>query len=146
MSGDLLLFPRPSIHFLNLADVLELHARALLAHGGADGLRDEGLLRSALAQPEQTFEGQYLHRTLFDQAAAYTFHISQNQPFNDGNKRTGLACGIAFLWRNKILIHRGGDELTETILAIAAKTAVKATLADVFRKHATHRAPALREE
>jgi death-on-curing protein len=67
--------------FLSLPLVLQLHDKQLVRFGGASGIRDEGMLESAIAQPKATFEGQFLHPTLFDQAAAYLFHICQNHPF-----------------------------------------------------------------
>lgn len=67
--------------FLTLAEVLDLHERALALHGGQAGIRDQGLLESALAQPESTMFGVFLHADLWEQAAAYAFHIAENQPF-----------------------------------------------------------------
>ncbi len=139
MTGDLVQLPAPRVRFLDLSHVLEVHARVLLRHGGADGVRDEKLLHSALAQPRQTFGGEYLHNSLHAQAAAYVFHISQNQPFNDGNKRTGLVCGVNFLSRNKLFMFQGGDELADAIYAIAGGRANKQTLTEIFQRHALPR-------
>jgi len=136
MTGELVRLPVPRVRFLDLPHVLEAHARVLLQHGGADGVRDEKLLHSALAQPRQTFGGEYLHSSLHAQAAAYVFHISQNQPFNDGNKRTGLVCGITFLSKNKLFMFQGGDELADAIYAVAGGKADKRTLTEIFRRHA----------
>ena len=66
-------------------------------YGGLPGLRDEGLLESAVAQAVATFGGEYLHNDIFQMAAAYLFHIVQNHPFVDGNKRAGAAAAVVFL-------------------------------------------------
>ncbi|MDF0551888.1 Fic family protein [Kamptonema sp. UHCC 0994] len=68
--------------------VLIIHARQIEKFGGSQGIRDEGLLESALAQPQSTFGGELLHPTIQDQAAAYFYHLAMNHPFIDGNKRT----------------------------------------------------------
>ena len=70
--------------------VLAIHARQIEKFGGTPGLRDEGLLDSALAQPQATFDQQWLHPTIPEQAAAYLYHLAMNHPFVDGNKRTAL--------------------------------------------------------
>ena len=76
--------------FLVLAEVIEVHADQVKRYGGHDGVRDFGLLESALAQPEASFTGEWLHRGLYDMAAAYAYHLCQNHPFIDGKKRTAL--------------------------------------------------------
>lgn len=76
--------------FLEVDDVLEIHATQLDVYGGGAGLRDQGLLESAVAQPRASFGGDFAHEGLFAMAAAYLFHIVKNHPFVDGNKRTGL--------------------------------------------------------
>jgi death-on-curing protein len=65
-------------------------------YGGSEGLRDEGLLGSAIAQPQTSFSHNYLYADLFEMAAAYLYHIVQNHPFYDGNKRTGAAAQLPF--------------------------------------------------
>ena len=75
--------------FLSVDEVLCLHEVQLSRYGGGSGLRDPGALESAVAMPRASFEGDLLHSDLFAMAAAYAFHIAQNQPFVDGNKRTG---------------------------------------------------------
>ena len=71
--------------FIRQEDVLRLHARQIEKFGGTPGIRDEGLLKSALAQPIATFGGNFLHGTLAEQAAAYLYHLAMNHPFIDGN-------------------------------------------------------------
>ena len=77
--------------FLTLDEVLALHADRIARYGGSEGIRDVGLLKSALAAPAATFDGGYLHPTLPEMAAAYLFHLVKNHPFVDGNERVGLA-------------------------------------------------------
>ncbi len=72
--------------FLTLDDVLLIHDQQLQKYGGSPGIRDQGLLESAIAQPQAGFGGQYAHADLFEMAAAYAFHIAENQPFLDGNR------------------------------------------------------------
>ena len=80
--------------FLDVDDVLELHSAQLERYGGASGLRDRGLLESAVAQPQSSFAGQFAHEGLYEMAAAYLFHICRNHPFVDGNKRAGLLAAV----------------------------------------------------
>ena len=82
--------------FLDVDDVLEIHAAQLEVYGGGAGLRDRGLLESAVAQPQSSFDGELVHEGLFAMAAAYLFHIVSNHPFVDGNKRTGMLAAIVF--------------------------------------------------
>jgi death-on-curing protein len=89
--------------FLDVEDVLLIHEEQLATYGGAAGVRDAGLLESTVAMPRATAGGVHAHEDLFAMAAAYAFHIAQNQPFLDGNKRTGLLAAIVFSraqWRD----------------------------------------------
>lgn len=70
--------------------MLELHDDQLRLFGGGSGIRDRGALESAGAVPQASFDGAFLHEDLFAMAAPYAFHIAENQPFVDGNKRTAL--------------------------------------------------------
>ncbi len=90
--------------FLIVEDVLEIHEMQLERYGGGDGLRDQGLLESAVAQPQATFGGEFVHDGLLSMAAAYLFHIVSNHPFLDGNKRAGLLAALVFLDLNGIAI------------------------------------------
>ncbi len=78
--------------------VLALHAECLRVHGGSDGIRDEGLLESALARPQQQFH--YAKADLWRLAAAHAIGIAKNHPFVDGNKRAAFLAAIVFLERN----------------------------------------------
>ena len=81
---------------LDVEDVLELHATQLEIYGGSPGLRDRGLLESAVAQPQTSLAGELAHGGLFAMAAAYLFHIVSNHAFVDGNKRAGVLSAGSF--------------------------------------------------
>ncbi len=83
--------------FLTLDDVLAMHDDQLERFGGSAGIRDMGALESAIAMTTATFDGEFLHQDLFNMAAAYAFHIAENQPFVDGNKRTALNAALVIL-------------------------------------------------
>jgi death-on-curing protein len=91
-----------------------------------------GLLESALAAPQATFGGAYLHPTLPEIAAAYLFHVVKNHPFVDGNKRAGLICAIAFLGLNGLKLIADPDELTDIVLRVADGRAGKPEIAVMF--------------
>jgi death-on-curing protein len=119
--------------FLSRDEVLKLHRISLQLHGGLDGLREPGLLDSALMQPEAVFF--YGQGDLAAIAAAYAFHIAQNQPFIDGNKRTAMGAALTFLQGNGVDIEGyDGNELHDAMIGIAGKRFDKAMLAALFRK------------
>jgi death-on-curing protein len=120
--------------FLDVEDVLELHVLQLARYGGAEGIRDQGLLESAVAQPMATFGGELVHDDLFMMAAAYLFHIVQNHPFVDGNKRTGLLAALVFLDLNGISITYGSPSLYELTLGVAEGKVTKDMTADGLRQ------------
>jgi death-on-curing protein len=124
------------IAFLALDEVLAIHAHQITRYGGALGLRDRGLLESALAMPAATFGGETLHPSLHEQAAAYLFHLVKNHPFVDGNKRVGLACGLTFLRLNELRIDATDDALVELVLGVAEGQLSKADVAVFLREHA----------
>jgi death-on-curing protein len=88
---------------LTIASVKAIHEEVLRAHGGSAGLRDEGLLESALAAPQATFGGEPIMSDPIEVAAAYLFYLCNNHPFVDGNKRTALAACLVFLRENDLL-------------------------------------------
>jgi len=98
-------------------------------------VRDMGLLSSALAMPEASFGGVYLHTSLAEMAAAYLFHVARNHPFLDGNKRTALAAALAFLWLNGRRLEAGEDELTQLVTGTAAGHVGKADVAVFINAH-----------
>ncbi|HKY39530.1 MAG TPA: type II toxin-antitoxin system death-on-curing family toxin [Polyangiaceae bacterium] len=120
--------------FLKAEEVLTLHSDQLRLFGGSDGLRDPAALDSAVATPAATFAGDFLHPDLFHMAAAYAFHISQNQPFVDGNKRTALNAALVFLDINGWLVSDPGSLLYDAMIAIAERRLDKAGLAALLQK------------
>lgn len=90
--------------FLTLAEVIDIHNDQIKRYGGEAGARDLGLLELAISVPQSGFGGKFLHSSLFEMAAAYAYHISENQPFVDGNKRTALASALIFLEMNDITL------------------------------------------
>jgi death-on-curing protein len=99
------------------------------------GLRDRGLLESALAMPEATYSNEYLHPSLEEQAAAYLFHLVKNHPFIDGNKRAGLACCLVFLRLNGHRIRATDDAVVNLVVGVAEGRIAKAEVAVFLRAH-----------
>lgn len=124
----------PEPEFLNLEDVLQIHDEQLTAYGGATGIRDQGLLESAVMMPQASFSEAYLHEDLAHMAAAYAFHIAQNQPFMDGNKRTGLVAALVFLDLNGVIILDPEEKLYDAMIAIAERRMDKDGLAELLRE------------
>jgi death-on-curing protein len=120
--------------FLTLDEVLAIHAHQVSRYGGALGIRDRGLLESALAMPQATFGDELLHPSLHEQAAAYLFHLVKNHPFIDGNKRVGLASCLAFLRLNGVRIRASDDELVDLVLGVASGDRSKAAVAVLLRE------------
>jgi death-on-curing protein len=120
--------------FLDLDRVLRTHRSLIEHYGGAEGIHDAGLLHSAIAMPQASFGGEFLHKDLFEVAAAYLYHIVQNHPFVDGNKRTGAAAAIIFLAINGIEIQADEEGLVALTLAVAEGKAGKQQVADFFRR------------
>ncbi len=115
--------------FLTLDEVLAIQAEQIERYGGTEGLRDSNLLASALGMPSATYGGEFLHPTLFEMAAAYLFHICNNHPFLDGNKRTALAACLAFLWLNDVEVVADSDEIADLVLSVADGSVGKAQVA-----------------
>lgn len=125
------------MRYLTLGEVVELHQRVLAASGGASGVRDLGLLESALAQPKATFGGADLYQTLPDKAAALGFSLVANHPFLDGNKRVGHAAMEVFLVLNGYEIEASVDDQERLMLDVAAGAIDRATVARWLEKHVT---------
>ncbi len=104
----------------------------ILAYGGSDGVRDLGLIESAVAQGQNIYN--YANGDLFAIAAAYAFHLAENQAFIDGNKRTGAAAALAFLELNDIDISQmDPHDVYEMMIRIATKELTKTGLGDFLR-------------
>ena len=122
--------------FLRLDEALQIHADMIATYGGSEGVRDQGLLESALAQPQARFGGGYLHEDFAAMAAAYLFHIAQNHPFVDGNKRTGTAAAITFLKMNGVVFRAEQMEVADLAERIADGRWSKQDAIAFFQKHA----------
>jgi len=121
--------------FLTLDEVLGIHADQIRVYGGASGLRDLDRLRSAIAMPETTFDGEYLHPSRFEMAAAYLFHLARNHPFVDGNERTALMCALVFLGLNGQRLRADPDDLYALADGVAAGAVDKAEVSVFLRRH-----------
>ena len=117
--------PKREFRHLEVNAVLAIHAEVLAAHGGSPGLRDRGLLESAVAAPQASFGGRPLLRNSIEIAAAYLFYLCRNHPFVDGNKRTALAAALVVLSENGLLRNpdlptQNIDEWETLVLGVAA--------------------------
>lgn len=99
--------------------ILRLHDLSIKKYGGSQGVRDEGLMESAIARPYQTFDGEDLYPSLFEKAAAIAESIIINHPFNDGNKRTGFLAMLAILYKDDLSIALPNETIYEFIIKIA---------------------------
>ena len=129
------------IKFLNKATILTFHQDQFERYGGKAGIRDEDLLESALAQPEASFEGEYVHKDLFHMAAANGYHLCRNHPFYDGNKRTALIAMYIFLYVNGYQIVADKKSLFAIMMDLANGQVSKDALRDYLEKNSK-----LREE
>ena len=121
--------------WINRRALLLLHGESLVLHGGAPGMRDEGLLDSALARPENL--AAYGQPDVFDCAAAYAFGLAKNHPFIDGNKRAAFLGAGMFLRLNGFRLTATQHDATLTMLALAASDITEAAYADWLRNHTT---------
>ena len=124
--------------FLTLAEVIEIHRDQIERYGGDPGLRDIGLLQSAMAMPAAGFGGRFLHTDIFEMAAAYLFHITQNHPFIDGNKRTGAVASLVFLSLNDVELEADEEEFEGIVLGVAEGKIDKAAVSEFFRNNSRY--------
>jgi len=121
--------------FIDVDEIVDIHHDQIERYGGDPGIRAVGLLYSALSQPRASFGGQFLHEDLFAMAGAYLFHLVQNHPFVDGNKRVGTVADDVFLQLNGIEIPAAVEErLVEMTLAVASRQVDKAGVVQVLRE------------
>jgi death-on-curing protein len=125
-----------SLLFLTLDEVLVAHEEQIRLFGGSSGIRDSGLLLSAMGNVEATFEGVFLHETVFEMAAAYLHGLCRNHPFVDGNKRTALSAALTFLDTNQIEVHAEENELVDLVISVAEGKTSKAGVAVFLEEHA----------
>jgi death-on-curing protein len=122
------------ITFLTLSEVLQILEDQIRNYGGKYGVRDINLLSSAIYMPESSFNGHYLHETIPAMAAAYAFHICQNHPFIDGNKRVALASSLVFLDINGYEFTCDDETLYNEIMNIAKSEIQKEALISFYEK------------
>jgi len=127
------------INFLDKETILAFHEDQVEIYGGTQGVRDMGLLDSALAQPQASFGGNYVHIDVFEMAAAYGFHICQNHPFYDGNKRTALIAMYTFLYVNGYRLQADRKSLFAIVLDLAEGKVEKPALAAYLKKYSVER-------
>ena len=124
-------------HWLVEGVVIAVHAEQIAEHGGSDGIRDRGLLSSALDRPRNL--AGYGMPTVFDQAAAYAFGIMQNHPFIDGNKRTGFLAVYVFLALNGWKLIAAEASAVEAALALASGRMSEAEFAGWLKAQSVRR-------
>lgn len=120
---------------LSKRQILLLHTALISESGGMDGIRDDGLLDSALNAPFQTFAGHDLYPTVLEKAARLGFGLIRNHPFMDGNKRIGTHAMLVFLEINNISLFYEDEELITTILSVAAGELDNDGLLNWMQKH-----------
>lgn len=123
----------PQPKFLTREQVETLHKLQIDRFGGSHGLRDEGLLLSALAQPEGGYGDQYFHKDLYEMAAAYLFHLVKNHAFHDGNKRIAALTASVFLQVNGLKVMAQEDEFQKLVLDAAQSLVTKQQIAEFLR-------------
>jgi death-on-curing protein len=122
------------IRFLSVDDVLAIHEDTVRQEGGAAGIRDPGLLESAVTMPRQAIGGRFLHPDVPAMASAYLYHIAQNHPFHDGNKRTGAMSALVFLHVNGVETLPDPGSLEAATRGVASGRMTKGELTEWLRE------------
>ncbi len=121
------------VRFLTVDEVLLFHEMQIARYGGSAGLRDRGMLESAVAMPRAGFGGVYLHEDIFEMAAAYLYHIVMNHPFIDGNKRTGAHAALVFLADHGFAVTLSENEKYDLVIGVCNGTVTKRAVAKALR-------------
>jgi len=121
--------------YLTVEQVLFIHYRLVSETGGEHGVRDLGLLESAIARPQATFDRQELYPDIFEKAGALMESLINNHPFVDGNKRTGIACAVLFLKQNGISFSAKNAELEKFTLRVASSNVGHSVIAKWLKNH-----------
>ena len=121
--------------YLTAEQLLFIHYRLIGETGGEHGVRDVGLLESALARPRATFDNQELYTNIFEKAAALMESLVNNHPFIDGNKRTGIACAILFLRQNGITFSAKNSDLERFTLRVASSKVKLSEIVKWLKNH-----------
>ena len=125
---------RPVV-YLSVEGVLEIHRRVIEVFGGDHGVRDRGLLASAVAMPRASFGGEELHVGLAEKAAAYHFHLCANHPFVDGNKRVAVVAAEVFLEINGCHLGADDKEVERLTRGVASGQLTKGHVIDFFSEY-----------
>lgn len=120
--------------YLTYEHVIELHDALIQKFGGLAGIRERGLLESAVAAPMMAVFGRELHKSVHDKAGAYLYHIARNHPFCDGNKRTASATALAFLRANGEDPHYEIEDLLKLVVSAAEGRVSSHEISNYFRK------------
>ena len=123
--------------FLTFAEIIEIHDYQISRFGGAAGVRDIELLKSAIGMPSATFGGEFLHPSVIEMAAAYLYHLVENHPFVDGNKRVGAMAALIFLDMNGFEFDASDEDFTAMVLKVASGEMMKSEISLFLRQH-TH--------
>ena len=118
--------------FIRKDEVIAIHTRLIDQFGGPHGIRDEGLLDSALLSPVNRQHYEQANLTIC--AATYAFHLTRNHPFIDGNKRVGAAVAEIFLRLNRARLTASNDEIVDLFLSIAAGTISREEIEQAFTR------------
>ncbi len=129
------------IRFLSTSIILAIHDDQIRLYGGGYGIRDIAALESAIHMPQAQFSGQFLHPTIFHMAAAYGFHLSQNHPFVDGNKRTAGMVMLTFLTFNSWEVIAAEMDYYRVMMAVAGGHMNKEQLTEWLRTVTTGTPP-----
>ena len=121
--------------YLTTEQILFVHYRLVSETGGEHGLRDLGLLESAVARPRQTFGNEELYPDIFEKAAALMESLVNNHPFMDSNKRTGIACTVLFLRQNGIVFSAKNTDLEKFTLRVASSNVKQSEIAKWLKYH-----------
>lgn len=127
------------IKFLDKETVLYFHSDQIKRYGGSFEVRDYNILESSIEQPQTTFEGKYLHKNIFEMASAYGYHLCNNHPFIDGNKRIALIAMVTFLYVNGYDLKISEKEIYLLIMGIANNSISKQELTEYIKKNAEKR-------
>jgi len=125
--------------FLNRDEVLAFHADQIRVSGGSPGLRDAGMLDSALALPATSYSGEFVHGDLYEMAAAYLFHLASNHPFVDGNKRVAAVAALTFLYLNGVDLDVATKDFETLVMNVARGKVEKSEIAVFLRKRGPRR-------
>lgn len=125
------------INFIPKKVILYFHEQLIQTYGGSTGIRDEKLLDSAIEQPKSTFEGKYLHDSIFKMASAYGFHLCKNHPFIDGNKRIALVAMDTFLQNNGYEITASEKETYKIMIKLSSENLSKDQLTKWLKQNTT---------